>query len=93
MGKDRCIRLFLGMLLCVGISSSNSQSLDFPYSHSRYRVSLSDVPVVLFRECINVSSAEKLCLVTGKNRTTIDGVKVINWEIAGLCFLKRYETD
>jgi hypothetical protein len=46
-----------------------------------YRVSFSDVSVVLFWKCINVSSVEKLCLATDKNRQTIDGVNVANRKI------------
>ncbi|WP_223273053.1 hypothetical protein [Enterococcus sp. OL5] len=73
--------LFFGRMLCTGISSSNSQGLGFAYFHSVYRVSFSDVSVVLFWKCINVSSVEKLCLATDENRQTIDGVNVINRKI------------
>lgn len=81
LGKIDVSDLFFGRMLCTGISSSNSQGLGFAYSHSVYRVSFSDVSVVLFWKCINVSSVEKLCLATDENRQTIDGVNVINRKI------------
>jgi len=81
LGKIDVSDLFFGRMLCTDISSSNSQGLGFAYFHSVYRVSFSDVSVVLFWKCINVSSVEKLCFVTEENRQTIDGVNVINRKI------------